>query len=336
MSDRRQQLQAIAETVADYREGDVPRRTPNEIERWVSQFPEDVQPSILAELGHLLSNTYISREDMTTFLRELATHNKFCDGNPRAFWTRANFLDIQRGGNSQRELLAMFGELLSHELGLDLADCGSSDGPFIYLDDGVFGGGRIHQDLSAWVEKTAPEECEVRIVVAVVHTGGRYYVDKKILELNAKTKKNITLSWWRSHTFENRRYYKNQSDVLWPTAVPAGPLAGAYVRYITEEDPTYRVELRAPGSVGTLKFFSSDDARALLEQQFLIAGLDIRDRCRNLPETARPLGATPLKTFGFGATVVTFRNCPNNCPLALWVGDPWYPLFPRSTNAPRS
>lgn len=30
--------------------------------------------------------------------------------------------------------------------------------------------------------------------------------------------------------------------------------------------------------------------------------------------------------------MVTFRNCPNNCPLAFWVGDPWYPLFPRLNN----
>ncbi len=40
-----------------------------------------------------------------------------------------------------------------------------------------------------------------------------------------------------------------------------------------------------------------------------------------------------LETLGFGSLVVTFRNCPNNAPLALWVGDPWYPLFPRTTNS---
>jgi hypothetical protein len=39
-----------------------------------------------------------------------------------------------------------------------------------------------------------------------------------------------------------------------------------------------------------------------------------------------------LQTVGFGALIVTFRNCANNCPLGFWVDDPWYPLFPRKTN----
>jgi hypothetical protein len=43
-----------------------------------------------------------------------------------------------------------------------------------------------------------------------------------------------------------------------------------------------------------------------------------------------------LETLGFGSLIVTFRNCPNNTPLALWAGDPWYPLFPRITNTDTS
>jgi hypothetical protein len=40
-----------------------------------------------------------------------------------------------------------------------------------------------------------------------------------------------------------------------------------------------------------------------------------------------------LETLGFGSLIVTFRNCPNNAPLAFWVDSPWYPLFPRTTNS---
>lgn len=333
MSGRKRLLKSISDTIADYREGDVPRRTPKKVERWVSQFPEEAQDSILAEVDHLLSKTYVSRDNMTLFLRGLSTHTGFCDDDPTAFWKSANLLDIQQGGNSQREMLAMFDEILQQGVGLTLADCGSRNGPFIYLDDGVFGGGRVLQDVSSWIEKSAPAEGELRIVVAALHTLGRYYVNKKIAELKARTDKGISVSWWRIHAVENRRSFKNQSDVLWPTAVPPGRLAKAYVRYLTEEEPAYKLELRSPGSAGKNAFFSSDEARTLLEQQFLLAGLRIREMCPDLPETARPLGATLLKTFGFGSTIVTFRNCPNNCPLALWAGDPWYPLFPRSTNS---
>lgn len=329
---RSELLESIAEQIADYREGDVPRRTPKHVARWVQQFPEDVQDGILSEINHLIPKTYISRDTMMAFLRGLTTHEKFCGGDPGTFWRSANLLDIQQGGNSQREMLAIFGELLKQEVGLELADCGSSDGPFIYLDDGLFGGGRIRQDLTTWIENDAPEKCELRVVVASLHMLGQYYVDKKLSELKANTQKKIKLSWWRIQEVENRRYYKHNSDVLWPTAIPDGPLAEAYVRYMTEEEPKYKVELRTPGSIGEHKFFSSDKARILLEQQFLTAGLQIRDKCPHFPETARPLGATLLKTFGFGSTIVTFRNCPNNCPLVLWAGDPWYPLFQRSTN----
>lgn len=333
MNDRQHVVESIANTVADYREGDVPRRTPKEIERWVSQFSETAHDTILSELDHLLAKTYISRNNMTAFLRGLTTNEKFCSGQPEDFWKGANLLDIQKGGNSQREMLAIFDRLLEQELGLKLSDCGTGETLFLYLDDGIFGGGRVLQDVSAWITDGAPKKCELRIVVAALHTGGEYYAGKKISELAKKAEKEIQLSWWRLHTLENRLMYKDESDVLWPTKIPSGALAEAYVKYLAEEEPKYKPQLRSPGSIGRKKLFSSDEARVLLEREFLAAGLHIRDVCPLLPEFARPLGTSVLKTLGFGSTIVTFRNCPNNSPLALWAGDPWVPLFPRSTNS---
>ena len=332
MSEREALLKSIADTIADYRAGSVPRRTPKDVERWVSQFPGEAQDGILAEVDHLLSKTYISRDRMTSFLRSVATHSTLSGGDPKAFWKHASLLDIQKGGNSQREMLAMFKELLKREVGVNFADCGGNDGPFIYLDDGLFGGGRALHDLSSWIEEKAPARCEVRIVVAALHTSGQEYVDRKIAALNARTQKQVTLSWGRILKVRNRKSYRNESDVLWPTAIPSGEFADAYVRYLTEEEPRYRLDLRTPGSVGKGQFFSSDKSRIFIEQQFLTAGLQIRNKSTRLPETMRPLGATPLKTLGFGSTIVTFRNCPNNCPLVFWAEDPWYPLFPRSSN----
>jgi len=86
------------------------------------------------------------------------------------------------------------------------------------------------------------------------------------------------------------------------------------------------------GQTGPAGLFSSENARDLLEQQVLIKGAQIRQMCPNLNEYQRPLGNSVLKTLGFGSLVVTFRNCANNCPLAVWAGDPWIPLFPRKTN----
>jgi hypothetical protein len=83
--------------------------------------------------------------------------------------------------------------------------------------------------------------------------------------------------------------------------------------------------LRVPPGTGELKIFSSDEGRELLEQQFLVKGAYIRTVCSMLNEYQRPLGNMVLETLGFGSTIVTFRNCPNNAPLVFWAGEPWHP-----------
>jgi hypothetical protein len=105
----------------------------------------------------------------------------------------------------------------------------------------------------------------------------------------------------------------------------------AYVQMLKNANhpPEKRYQGGTPRNDG---IFSGEAARAVLERAFLKAGARIRSVCPYLPENARPLGYSKLMTLGFGATVVTYRNCPNNCPLALWAGNPWYPLFSRKTN----
>jgi hypothetical protein len=126
---------------------------------------------------------------------------------------------------------------------------------------------------------------------------------------------------------ENRRSEIRRSDVLRPTRLPDDDQVRAYCASLR-----YDVELRPGAEIGTRAFFSSAEGRDLLEQEMLKAGVRIRDMCPYLNEYQRPLGNWVLETLGFGTVVVTFRNCPNNAPLALWAGDPWYPLLPRRTN----
>ena len=130
---------------------------------------------------------------------------------------------------------------------------------------------------------------------------------------------------------EDRRAYASSSDVLRPASIPDTVEVKQYV-----EAMTYKPNLRIPGNVGSNSLFSSEEGRNLLEQEFLKAGVRIRQMCPNLGVTQRPLGHISLETLGFGSLIVTFRNCPNNAPLALWVGDPWYALFPRTTNSQTS
>jgi len=62
----------------------------------------------------------------------------------------------------------------------------------------------------------------------------------------------------------------------------------------------------------------------------------------NPAPSMRPLGFEKLESLGFGSLFITYRNIANNCPLALWYGNPdyspphplglWYPLFPRRSS----
>jgi hypothetical protein len=166
------------------------------------------------------------------------------------------------------------------------------------------------------------------VLSIALHSGGSYYASGRIQSAAKEVGKSIEVVWWRAIELEDRRTYNDSSDVLRPTSIPDVLEVKQYV-----EAMTHKPNLRTPGNVGENKHFSSEEGRNLLEQEFLKAGVKICKMCPNLGVTQRPLGHITLETLGFGSLIVTFRNCPNNAPLALWVGDPWYPLFPRITNS---
>jgi hypothetical protein len=90
--------------------------------------------------------------------------------------------------------------------------------------------------------------------------------------------------------------------------------------------------------------FSTPTVRDVLEEQFLKAGVRIIQLACTPNPHMRPLGFDMVESLGFGAVFVSCFNISNNCPLALWYGDPsqssgplskWYPLFPRKERVPR-
>lgn len=331
MSTLQELATSISTTAADYRHEELAPVTPDHVMTWVAQFDDDDQLPVLAELDHVLKKTYFSEAAVTEFLEQLAKEPKLVGGNPAAFWKSAGVLDIQQGGNSQTEMLERFEKVLKNQHGLSLADCKSSSGNFVYLDDAIFTGNRVRRDLEPWIETAAPAKATVHVVVNALHAGS-YYAAQQIDKAAKKAGKDITITWWRARNIENRKYYRNQSEVLWPSELPedGGDEVSAYIK--TLRDAGYPPEKRAKGGTPKDGVFSGETGREALERAFLKAGVRIRSLCPNLKESARPLGFSLLKTLGFGATVVTYRNCPNNCPLALWAGDPWYPLFRRKTN----
>ncbi len=329
-SNRTALLASIASTITDYRQGEISTPDSKHVDRWINQFAPSVQEPILVEVDHVLKNTYISKPEVAKFLAALLKNPKLAGANPCAFWKAVGPLAIQQGGNSQREMLAMFDQLLQKECGIQVDHCSSASGIYFYLDDVVFSGNRVKRDLVSWIESDAPKKAHVHIVVIAFHMNGQYYAETSIQKAAAKAKKDIKLTWWSCVQFEDRKTYVNSSEVLRPSTLPNDSNTQSYVAMLAAAG--YPPVLRTAGTMGSSQVFSSETGRDLLEQEFLKSGLLIRSRCPYLPDNCRPLGYSVLKTLGFGSLVVTFRNCPNNCPLAFWVDDPWYPLFPRKTN----
>lgn len=327
MSQRTDLVASIANTIQDYRGGSLPQPIPDHVEHWVQQFDAAVQLPILQEIDHVLKKIYFSKEDVAKFLRGVMRTQKLTGDKPEEFWRSVSFLDIQGGGSSQTDMLALFSEQLEDEHGFGIEDCGQGDEVFIYLDDGIFTGNRVRRDLEIWIRDHAPAQAKVHVICIAQHSGGQYYARGRIQDAIRAAGKTISITWWRAIELEDRRAYSTTADVLRPTAIPNDPAVQAYVAAMR-----YPPTLRAAGNPGTAHLFSSDAAKILLEQEFLKAGVHIRQICRNLGDTQRPLGHMTLETLGFGSLIVTYRNCPNNAPLAFWVDAPWYPLFPRTTN----
>jgi hypothetical protein len=336
MAERDDLLASIAATTADYREGDLPAPTPEHVARWVNQFDADIQLRILREVDHVLKQTYIPRATVKRFFSSLILNEKLTGGNPAAFWSQAYILDIQQNGQSQTHIREVFGEALREQLGLNINVCGRPGGAFIYLDDVIFSGGRVTTDLSVWLRNTAPPNSVIHVLVMATHRLGEWQSENQIKKVAAAAGKTIELHIWAALRLENRMKYRHTADVLWPTSVPDDPQVAAYVA----QEERFPLQTRVAGAGKSGLGFTSEEGRQLLEREFLRAGVRIRSFCRNPSPIMRPLGFSNFGV-GFGSTIVTYRNCPNNAPLALWWGDPnahhnhpfsrWYPLLQRKT-----
>lgn len=324
----KEKLEALAALIADYRNGELPKPDADHVGRWVQQFEEHEREPLLDELHRAWSKLYFSEQSAREFLRVVGTSPKFTGGNPAEYWPRVGLLDIQTRGNSQREMLGLFRQELHAALGLTLTGPGEGT-DFVYFDDVLFTGGRIQTDLKAWMQ-TAPAQARVRIVVLAFHRFGQFKTKTALDEEARRLGKTITFEFWRAYEIEDRKSERRNADVLCPTRLP--PEAEGY------DQGRFPLVPRVPG--GSSSLFSSEGARDVVEQALLKAGLKIRSFSAKPKAIIRPLGYGHFGV-GFGSLFLSWRNCPNNAPLALWWGgatDPpwhpfnkWYPLVPRKT-----
>lgn len=311
MIERENLLASIASTIGDYRHGEIEEPTADHVGQWINQFDANVQVPMLRELDYVFKQTYVSKPKMYEFLADIA------DQIPCERWKSVHILDIQKKGRSQSEIKELFGKILKRKYGHNIDYGKSAYGNWMYFDDAVFTGNHIINDLTNKIHEI-PHERKLIIIVAAMHTFAEYRIKNTFNTVPVKVR-----SRW---LFENRLTWRNSQT---------GELAATDVLRPSEIGERHQ-------SLRTSRFFSSVEGRELLEKQFLIAGEKIQGFSKSPDPNLRPLGYSNFE-LGFGSLFVTYRNCPNNCPLALWWGDPscpsshpfshWYPLLPRKTNA---
>jgi hypothetical protein len=230
-------------------------------------------------------------------------------------------------------MLALLGEVLEEKFGFGAGREESDNRIYIYLDDVSCSGNQIKNDLSRWAEEQDVRDAAVHIITMVLYRGGHYFAEQRLL--SALRPRNITIDFWAMLWLENRRYYARDAEVLWPTELPDDECVNRWRATFGEDDSYFHA--RFPGGKASTELFSSEEARHTVEQAFLKKGAYIYSLPQNAAQSMRPLGYSRLRSPGFGSTVATYRNCPNNAPLVLWWGDPnggaplnqWTPLLQR-------
>ena len=271
MTERRNLLASITNTIKDYRAGEIPEPTPDHVDRWISQFDENVQLPMLRELDHIFKLTYVSKGKVLRLLRQIAG-NFSCD-----FWREAHILNIQRNGRSQREIRELFRQILREQCDHDIDYWESDEGNFVYLDDAIFSGERVREDLSYWIQNQAEENATLYIMVIAVHELGRYWIETEQNLERLKVEKQISINFrifFDEFVFENRRLHRNRSDVLWPTAE-------------IYSDASFQP--RQPG-YGVSRLFTNEQSRQLLERELLAAGRKIHNFANEPNPMLKPLG----------------------------------------------
>lgn len=333
-------LESISEIISDYRLGEVPPMTPNHVARWVSQFDDDDQFPILQEMNYLLKKYYFSRSHVKSFLKKRIFSKRSDD---IISISKIQFLDIQKKGYSQKDLLTLADEIATSQYCINLNRSIPKPIEYIYLDDCLFSGNTVRYDLQDWLENNTISHAKVRFIFLAHYTSGRRYV-KKILDPIARERK-IEFTIDSDLKFANLSWETKKYECLWPKRITNNQLVNQFVNLVENncKDKSHDPRLFRPDLTPQKETLcSSPQSRNIIEAAFLKKGAYLLSLPEEPQPSMRPMGYEVLQSLGFGSIFITYRNISNNCPLVLWWGDPtqpsdhpfskWYPLFPRKVN----
>jgi len=329
-----EKIEALAKNLQDYRANEFLNPKEENIDIWLNQFSTENREVILDEMINIANKLYLTENEVDTFLKDLVNNVKLTNNNPIIFWQNVSLLNIQQNGNSQNEMVQKFKQIIFDEIGINVAINDMTKNNFIYIDDILFTGNRLFQDIKNYFNNTT-NRCRIDIIYIGYYKQGQYYYSNQ-LKTNFT---NIDFHFWRLLELENNTNCQNQSCILWPTEdIKGNLLVDTFLDNYKENDQMIYRDLTQSKGFYCIEHnvFTNEINRQILEKEFTLAGLQIINKIGGFQSGWKPLGFSPFKNLGFGSLVISYRNCPNNAPLCLWWGDwnnnpVWYPLFQRKT-----
>ncbi len=327
--------ESIAETIDGYENNDFcDENDKDHVLRWASQFDEVDQLFVLQQTDTLLKRQYFNKDKYDLLL------NKAIRETTRQTLLDTSFLDIQIDGESQSDMLNILNTSSINIHGIPIIINDHTKRRFVYQDDVVFTGDRICRDLEEWINNTAPQNCSLLIASLYIHTSALYNIEVKLTNIINTSGKNISISFiCFGRKYENKFIMRNQSDVFWPREDNVNiPDNLDPIRFVSTAP-----QGQNPGRTGFANsyVFRDENDRDRFERILCDKGFYIISLCNNPAASMKPLGYKTYRGLGFGGAIFTYRNCPNNTPLAFWWGNPdmedwnplsrWYPLMMRKT-----
>jgi len=119
-------------------------------------------------------------------------------------------------------MLALLHEAIAEQFGISTANQESQASQFLYLDDVSFSGNQIKNDLLQWAEKRDIRNARVYVIAMALYTGGEHYAKTALRQPFGERRIEYSFHGIR---FENRLARKRDSQVFWPTHLPADEYA---------------------------------------------------------------------------------------------------------------
>jgi hypothetical protein len=324
--DKRNKTQILYTIIKDYRENEA-QMSFSKVERWINQFKESDQDSMLNETILLFDRMYFSKARFRLGMRyfnDLLTNYFENIGYSCDFY----IINNQKIGSSQKDMVSLFDEFIKiNGMHANKSSKPSENEMFIYMDDGMYTGNRAKWEIKNFIIDNNLSDCKIFAFFICAYEESVNYLRKSLQEFCFSKKINLFVIRYMMlehrltpmkesynkacQNFESRLEYERERDgnMNWP------------IISLKNYQPNHNL-------------FSLDDDLKVFRTTALDIGLKLIESYDFT--NFRPLGYTMFYNYGFGNVYISYRNISNNSPLFLWFPRndtfKWYPLFERKTN----